>query len=132
MLELIEFFISRIVSSDKLTPAWNSLLDFLKESVNSSQANSTLGALRILEYFIKKVSLPDDRRFRRDLQDVTQRLLETAGIIAGKSFGIVTSSQQNIEVQPTGNFGYSGFYSVVEVSSSPKETVELPDSPVGS
>lgn len=108
MLELIEFFISRIVSGDKLTPAWSSLLDFLKESVNSSQANSTLGALRILEYFIKKVSLPDDRRFRRELQDVTQRLLETAGIIAGKSFGIVTSSQQNIEVQQTGNIGLFG------------------------
>uniref|UniRef100_A0A671RTL5 Protein dopey-1-like n=1 Tax=Sinocyclocheilus anshuiensis TaxID=1608454 RepID=A0A671RTL5_9TELE len=85
-----------------LVDSWPSLLALLKDSVQLSlPAPGQFLILGVLNEFILKNPTLESKKDQRELQDVTHKIVEAIGTIAGSSLEQTTWLRRNLEVKPS-------------------------------
>ncbi|XP_061479206.1 protein dopey-1 isoform X2 [Rhineura floridana] len=101
MLQFFFAYIQRIPVSN-IVDSWASLLLLLKDSVQLGlPAPGQFLILGILNEFIMKNPNLDNKKDQRDLQDVTHKIVDAIGAIAGSSLEQTTWLRRNLEVKPS-------------------------------
>ncbi|XP_060092514.1 protein dopey-1 isoform X1 [Heteronotia binoei] len=101
MLQFFFAYIQRIPVSN-LVDSWASLLLLLKDSVQLGlPAPGQFLILGVLNEFIMKNPTLDNKKDQRDLQDVTHKIVDAIGAIAGSSLEQTTWLRRNLEVKPS-------------------------------
>ncbi|XP_035686504.1 protein dopey-1-like isoform X1 [Branchiostoma floridae] len=109
MLQFLYVFLMRM-GNGTVMASWTSLLALLRESLSLDlPPPGVFLLLGILNQFVQKCPMLEDRRDRRDLQafaqrkvveDVTQKLLESCSTIAGSSLEQTTWLRRSLTVIP--------------------------------
>ncbi|CAH1798849.1 unnamed protein product, partial [Owenia fusiformis] len=87
--------------SGQLVDSWPALLGLLKEGLQLGllpQGQFLL--LAILNEFVQKCPMLEERKNQKDLQEITQKLLEACSNIAGSSLEQTTWLRRNLAVKP--------------------------------
>nr|XP_056712061.1 protein dopey-1 [Euleptes europaea] len=101
MLQFFFAYIQRIPVSN-IVDSWASLLLLLKDSIQLSlPAPGQFLILGVLNEFIMKNPTLDNKKDQRDLQDVTHKIVDAIGAIAGSSLEQTTWLRRNLEVKPS-------------------------------
>uniref|UniRef100_A0A8D0GIS9 DOP1 leucine zipper like protein A n=1 Tax=Sphenodon punctatus TaxID=8508 RepID=A0A8D0GIS9_SPHPU len=101
MLQFFFAYIQRIPVSS-LVDSWASLLLLLKDSIQLSlPAPGQFLILGVLNEFILKNPSLENKKDQRDLQDVTHKIVDAIGAIAGSSLEQTTWLRRNLEVKPS-------------------------------
>ncbi|XP_077431543.1 protein DOP1A isoform X3 [Vanacampus margaritifer] len=99
MLQFFYAYVQRIPVST-LVDSWPSLLALLKDSVQLSlPAPGQFLILGVLNEFILKNPNLESKKDQRELQDVTHKVVEAIGTIAGSSLEQTTWLRRNLEVK---------------------------------
>ncbi|XP_054596555.1 protein DOP1A isoform X2 [Nothobranchius furzeri] len=99
MLQFLYAYVQRIPVSS-LVDSWPSLLVLLKDSVQLGlPAPGQFLILGILNEFILKNPNLESKKDQRELQDVTHKVVEAIGTIAGSSLEQTTWLRRNLEVK---------------------------------
>ncbi|XP_077018453.1 protein DOP1A isoform X4 [Tamandua tetradactyla] len=101
MLQFFYAYIQRI-PVPSLVDSWASLLVLLKDSIQLSlPAPGQFLILGVLNEFIMKNPSLENKKDQRDLQDVTHKVVDAIGAIAGSSLEQTTWLRRNLEVKPS-------------------------------
>ncbi|XP_062837276.1 protein dopey-1 isoform X2 [Anolis carolinensis] len=101
MLQFFFAYIQRIPVSN-IVDSWASLLLLLKDSIQLGlPAPGQFLILGVLNEFIMKNPNLDNKKDQRDLQDVTHKIVDAIGAIAGSSLEQTTWLRRNLEVKPS-------------------------------
>uniref|UniRef100_A0A8C8SNF6 DOP1 leucine zipper like protein A n=1 Tax=Pelusios castaneus TaxID=367368 RepID=A0A8C8SNF6_9SAUR len=101
MLQFFFAYIQRIPVSS-LVDSWATLLLLLKDSIQLSLlAPGQFLILGVLNEFIMKNPSLENKKDQRDLQDVTHKIVDAIGAIAGSSLEQTTWLRRNLEVKPS-------------------------------
>ncbi|XP_049752185.1 protein dopey-1 isoform X3 [Elephas maximus indicus] len=101
MLQFFYAYIQRIPVPN-LVDSWASLLILLKDSIQLSlPAPGQFLILGVLNEFIMKNPSLENKKDQRDLQDVTHKIVDAIGAIAGSSLEQTTWLRRNLEVKPS-------------------------------
>lgn len=101
MLQFFYAYVQRIPVSN-LVDSWASFLVLLKDSNQLSlPAPGQFLILGVLNEFIMKNPTLDNKKDQRDLQDVTHKIVDAIGAIAGSSLEQTTWLRRNLEVKPS-------------------------------
>ncbi|XP_058517044.1 protein dopey-1 isoform X1 [Ochotona princeps] len=101
MLQFFYAYIQRIPVPN-LVDSWTSLLILLKDSIQLSlPAPGQFLILGVLNEFIMKNPTLENKKDQRDLQDVTHKIVDAIGAIAGSSLEQTTWLRRNLEVKPS-------------------------------
>ncbi|KAM9666103.1 protein DOP1A isoform 4-T10 [Trichechus inunguis] len=101
MLQFFYAYIQRIPVPN-LVDSWASLLVLLKDSIQLSlPAPGQFLILGVLNEFIMKNPSLENKKDQRDLQDVTHKIVDAIGAIAGSSLEQTTWLRRNLEVKPS-------------------------------
>ncbi|KAM5163832.1 protein DOP1A isoform 2-T2 [Mantella aurantiaca] len=101
MLQFFYAYVQRIPVSN-LVDSWTSFLILLKDSNQLSlPAPGQFLILGVLNEFIMKNPTLDNKKDQRDLQDVTHKIVDAIGAIAGSSLEQTTWLRRNLEVKPS-------------------------------
>ncbi|XP_028366427.1 protein dopey-1 isoform X3 [Phyllostomus discolor] len=101
MLQFFYAYIQRIPVPN-LVDSWASLLILLKDSMQLSlPAPGQFLILGVLNEFIMKNPSLENKKDQRDLQDVTHKIVDAIGAIAGSSLEQTTWLRRNLEVKPS-------------------------------
>ncbi|XP_048351284.1 protein dopey-1 isoform X2 [Sphaerodactylus townsendi] len=101
MLQFFFAYIQRIPVSN-IVDSWASLLLLLKDSIQLGlPAPGQFLILGVLNEFIMKNPTLDNKKDQRDLQDVTHKIVDAIGAIAGSSLEQTTWLRRNLEVKPS-------------------------------
>ncbi|XP_075718187.1 protein DOP1A isoform X2 [Rhinoderma darwinii] len=101
MLQFFYAYVQRIPVSN-LVDSWASFLALLKESIQLNlPAPGQFLILGILNEFIMKNPTLENKKDQRDLQDVTHKIVDAIGVIAGSSLEQTTWLRRNLEVKPS-------------------------------
>ncbi|KAM4865719.1 protein DOP1A isoform 1-T1 [Thomomys bottae] len=101
MLQFFYAYIQRIPVPN-LVDSWASLLLLLKDSIQLSlPAPGQFLILGVLNEFIMKNPSLENKKDQRDLQDVTHKIVDAVGAIAGSSLEQTTWLRRNLEVKPS-------------------------------
>ncbi|XP_033619246.1 protein dopey-1 isoform X4 [Fukomys damarensis] len=101
MLQFFYAYIQRI-PVPSLVDSWASLLILLKDSIQLSlPAPGQFLILGVLNEFIMKNPSLENKKDQRDLQDVTHKIVDAIGAIAGSSLEQTTWLRRNLEVKPS-------------------------------
>lgn len=86
----------------QLLDCWKSLLSLLKDGsqIASSQPLVQFHLLAILHEFVQKSPLIEDRKDQKDLQDVSQKLIDACTTVASGRLGQTRWLRRNLEVKP--------------------------------
>uniref|UniRef100_A0A8C5Q2B3 DOP1 leucine zipper like protein A n=1 Tax=Leptobrachium leishanense TaxID=445787 RepID=A0A8C5Q2B3_9ANUR len=99
--KLVFFVIDRIPVSN-LVDSWGSLLVLLKDSNQLNlPAPGQFLLLGVLNEFIMKNPTLENKKDQRDLQDVTHKIVDSIGAVAGSSLEQTTWLRRNLEVKPS-------------------------------
>ncbi|XP_041109188.1 protein dopey-1-like isoform X1 [Polyodon spathula] len=99
MLQFFYAYVQRIPVSN-LVDSWSSLLALLKDSVQLGLPSpGQFLILGVLNEFILKNPNLENKKDQRDLQDVTHKVVEAIGTIAGSSLEQTTWLRRNLEVK---------------------------------
>ncbi|XP_067845265.1 protein dopey-1 isoform X2 [Heptranchias perlo] len=99
MLQFFYAYVQRI-SVQNLVDSWPSLLTLLKDSVQLYlPPPGQFLILGVLNEFIMKNPNLENKKDQRDLQDVTHKIVEAIGTIAGSSLEQTTWLRRNLEVK---------------------------------
>ncbi|XP_020825547.1 protein DOP1A isoform X1 [Phascolarctos cinereus] len=99
MLQFFYAYIQRI-PVPSLVDSWTSLLILLKDSIQLSlPAPGQFLILGVLNEFIMKNPNLENKKDQRDLQDVTHKIVDAIGAIAGSSLEQTTWLRRNLEVK---------------------------------
>ncbi|XP_041535858.1 protein dopey-1 isoform X6 [Microtus oregoni] len=99
MLQFFYAYIQRIPVPN-LVDSWTSLLVLLKDSIQLSlPAPGQFLILGVLNEFIMKNPSLENKKDQRDLQDVTHKIVDAIGAIAGSSLEQTTWLRRNLEVK---------------------------------
>uniref|UniRef100_A0A668RQD7 DOP1 leucine zipper like protein A n=1 Tax=Oreochromis aureus TaxID=47969 RepID=A0A668RQD7_OREAU len=101
MLQFFYSYVQRIPVSS-LVDSWPSLLALLKDSIQLGlPAPGQFLILGVLNEFILKNPNLENKKDQRELQDVTHKVVEAIGTIAGSSLEQTTWLRRNLEVKPS-------------------------------
>ncbi|XP_073445768.1 protein DOP1A isoform X1 [Dendrobates tinctorius] len=101
MLQFFYAYIQRVPVSN-LVDSWASFLALLKESIQLNiPAPGQFLILGVLNEFIMKNPTLDNKKDQRDLQDVTHKIVDAIGAVAGSSLEQTTWLRRNLEVKPS-------------------------------
>lgn len=101
MLQFFYAYVQRI-PVQTLVDSWPSLLTLLKDSVQLYlPPPGQFLILGVLNEFIMKNPNLESKKDQRDLQDVTHKIVEAIGTIAGSSLEQTTWLRRNLEVKPS-------------------------------
>ncbi|KAK3097876.1 hypothetical protein FSP39_014063 [Pinctada imbricata] len=102
-VNMLQFFYAYVqqTSANQLIDSWSSLLTLLRDGMQLSLSPSgKFILLQVLNEFVQKMPSLDDKKNQRELQDITQRLLEMVAMIAGSSLEQTTWLRRNLAVKP--------------------------------
>uniref|UniRef100_A0A8C5WDK4 DOP1 leucine zipper like protein A n=1 Tax=Leptobrachium leishanense TaxID=445787 RepID=A0A8C5WDK4_9ANUR len=101
MLQFFYAYVQRIPVSN-LVDSWGSLLVLLKDSNQLNlPAPGQFLLLGVLNEFIMKNPTLENKKDQRDLQDVTHKIVDSIGAVAGSSLEQTTWLRRNLEVKPS-------------------------------
>ncbi|XP_064364785.1 protein dopey-1 isoform X2 [Dromaius novaehollandiae] len=101
MLQFFYAYTQRIPVTS-LVDSWASLLLLLKDSIQVGlPAPGQFLILGVLNEFIMKNPSLENKKDQRDLQDVTHKIVDAIGAIAGSSLEQTTWLRRNLEVKPS-------------------------------
>ncbi|NXG69818.1 DOP1 protein, partial [Baryphthengus martii] len=101
MLQFFYAYTQRIPVTS-LVDSWAALLLLLKDSIQVGlPAPGQFLILGVLNEFIMKNPSLENKKDQRDLQDVTHKLVDAIGAIAGSSLEQTTWLRRNLEVKPS-------------------------------
>ncbi|XP_053566454.1 protein dopey-1 isoform X1 [Bombina bombina] len=101
MLQFFYAYVQRVPVSN-LVDSWASLLTLLKDSNQLNlPAPGQFLILGVLNEFIMKNPTLENKKDQRDLQDVTHKIVDSIGSIAGSSLEQTTWLRRNLEVKPS-------------------------------
>ncbi|XP_071998138.1 protein DOP1A isoform X3 [Engystomops pustulosus] len=101
MLQFFYAYVQRVPVSN-LVDSWASFLSLLKESIQLNlPAPGQFLILGVLNEFIMKNPTLENKKDQRDLQDVTHKIVDAIGAIAGSSLEQTTWLRRNLEVKPS-------------------------------
>ncbi|KGL79332.1 Protein dopey-1 [Tinamus guttatus] len=101
MLQFFYAYTQRIPVTS-LVDSWGSLLLLLKDSIQVGlPAPGQFLILGVLNEFIMKNPSLENKKDQRDLQDVTHKIVDAIGAIAGSSLEQTTWLRRNLEVKPS-------------------------------
>ncbi|NXU45921.1 DOP1 protein, partial [Drymodes brunneopygia] len=101
MLQFFYAYTQRIPVTS-LVDSWAALLLLLKESIQVGlPAPGQFLILGVLNEFIMKNPSLENKKDQRDLQDVTHKIVDAIGAIAGSSLEQTTWLRRNLEVKPS-------------------------------
>ncbi|XP_031757573.1 protein dopey-1 isoform X2 [Xenopus tropicalis] len=101
MLQFFYAYVQRIPVSN-LVDSWASFLVLLKDSIQLNiPAPGQFLILGVLNEFIMKNPTLENKKDQRDLQDVTHKIVDAIGAIAGSSLEQTTWLRRNLEVKPS-------------------------------
>ncbi|NXH46481.1 DOP1 protein, partial [Dicaeum eximium] len=121
MLQFFYAYTQRIPVTS-LVDSWAALLLLLKDSIQVGlPAPGQFLILGVLNEFIMKNPSLENKKDQRDLQDVTHKIVDAIGAIAGSSLEQTTWLRRNLEVKPSPKIMVDGnnFESDVEDMLSP-------------
>ncbi|XP_078504257.1 protein DOP1A [Lissotriton helveticus] len=108
MLQFFYAYVQRIPISN-LVDSWSSLLTLLKDSIQLGlPAPGQFLILGVLNEFILKNPNLENKKDQRDLQDVTYKIVDCIGGIAGSSLEQTTWLRRNLEVKPSPKINADG------------------------
>ncbi|XP_051469327.1 protein dopey-1 isoform X3 [Apus apus] len=101
MLQFFYAYTQRIPVTS-LVDSWTALLLLLKDSIQVGlPAPGQFLILGVLNEFIMKNPSLENKKDQRDLQDVTHKIVDAIGAIAGSSLEQTTWLRRNLEVKPS-------------------------------
>ncbi|KAG9493699.1 hypothetical protein GDO78_001525 [Eleutherodactylus coqui] len=101
MLQFFYAYVQRIPVSN-LVDSWAAFFALLKESIQLNlPAPGQFLILGVLNEFIMKNPTLEIKKDQRDLQDVTHKIVDAIGAIAGSSLEQTTWLRRNLEVKPS-------------------------------
>nr|XP_009666596.1 PREDICTED: protein dopey-1 isoform X2 [Struthio camelus australis] len=101
MLQFFYAYTQRIPVTS-LVDSWASLLLLLKDSIQVGlPAPGQFLILGVLNEFIMKNPSLENKKDQRDLQDITHKIVDAIGAIAGSSLEQTTWLRRNLEVKPS-------------------------------
>ncbi|KAM4771624.1 protein DOP1A [Rhinophrynus dorsalis] len=101
MLQFFYAYVQRIPVSN-LVDSWASFLVLLKDSNQLNlPAPGQFLILGVLNEFIMKNPSLENKKDQRDLQDVTHKIVDAIGVVAGSSLEQTTWLRRNLEVKPS-------------------------------
>ncbi|XP_068137647.1 protein dopey-1 isoform X4 [Hyperolius riggenbachi] len=101
MLQFFYAYVQRVPVSN-LVDSWASFLVLLKDSNQLNlPAPGQFLILGVLNEFILKNPTLENKKDQRDLQDVTHKIVDAIGVIAGSSLEQTTWLRRNLEVKPS-------------------------------
>ncbi|MEE6476377.1 hypothetical protein FKM82_011056 [Ascaphus truei] len=101
MLQFFYAYVQRIPVSN-LVDSWASLFVLLKDSIQLNiPAPGQFLILGVLNEFILKNPTLENKKDQRDLQDVTHKIVDAIGAVAGSSLEQTTWLRRNLEVKPS-------------------------------
>ncbi|KAM6085457.1 protein DOP1A isoform 6-T7 [Theristicus caerulescens] len=101
---MLQFFYSytQRIPVTSLVDSWAALLLLLKDSIQVGlPAPGQFLILGVLNEFIMKNPSLENKKDQRDLQDVTHKIVDAIGAIAGSSLEQTTWLRRNLEVKPS-------------------------------
>ncbi|KAL3881558.1 hypothetical protein ACJMK2_027984, partial [Sinanodonta woodiana] len=102
-VNLLQFFYAHVqqVSSGQLVDSWTALLALLKDAQQLNlQPPGMFLLLQILYEFVMKTPAMEDKKNLKELQEISQKLLEAVALIAGSSLEQTTWLRRNYAVKP--------------------------------
>ncbi|RWS15080.1 protein dopey-1-like isoform X7 [Dinothrombium tinctorium] len=103
-VNMLQFFLAyiRVFPGTQLLEGWKSLLALLKDGlqVSASQPLAQFHLLAILHEFVQAAPLIEDRKDQKDLQDVSQKLVDACTNVAGARLAQTRWLRRNFEVKP--------------------------------
>ncbi|KAL5009879.1 hypothetical protein ScPMuIL_012184 [Solemya velum] len=116
-VNMLQFFYAYVqqASSSQLADSWISLLSLLKEvlQLNLSPPGQFL-LLEVLNEFVQRIPAMDDKRNQKELQDISQKLLEVVSAIGGSALEQTTWLRRNLAVKPGLQRDVTGSISMAE------------------
>ncbi|CAM1295861.1 DOPEY1 (predicted) [Pycnogonum litorale] len=109
---VLQFFLAYIQAqpSSYLQESWSSLVPLWKEGLQlTSQPQIHFLLLGILNEFVQKTPLPEDKKELRELQDIAQRLVEVCSDIAGSSLEQTNWLRRNLAVKTIPQYDCNDF-----------------------
>ncbi|XP_021360674.1 protein dopey-1-like isoform X2 [Mizuhopecten yessoensis] len=102
-VNMLQFFYAYVqqTSASQLVDSWNSLCSLLRDSLQLNLLPpGKFILLQILNEFVQKMPSLENKKNQKELQDITQKLLEAVGLIAGSSLEQTTWLRRNLAVKP--------------------------------
>ncbi|CAO3630393.1 unnamed protein product [Cunninghamella blakesleeana] len=128
LLRFTEIYCQEIIKPETLASLWPSISPFVKEYLSQASTYKTIlpGLLRYMTIVVDRfVSFSDDRKARKDAQDLYQRCVDYCILIAGKSFDqSLWSRRTNIYDDDQQNDTYS---TISSLSSPYPSTIHASD-----
>ncbi|XP_032413466.1 protein dopey-1 isoform X4 [Xiphophorus hellerii] len=125
MLQFFYAYVQRIPVSS-LLDSWPSLLALLKDSVQLGlPAPGQFLILGVLNEFILKNPNLESKKDQRELQDVTHKVVEAIGTIAGSSLEQTTWLRRNLEVKASPQIVVDGTNLEADVEGAPLPNLML-------
>ncbi|XP_072264674.1 protein DOP1A isoform X2 [Pyxicephalus adspersus] len=125
MLQFFYAYVQRIPVSN-LVDNWASFLVLLKDSNQLSlPAPGQFLILGVLNEFIMKNPTLDNKKDQRDLQDVTHKIVDAIGAIAGSSLEQTTWLRRNLEVKPSPKITVDGTTTESDVEDMLSPAMEI-------
>ncbi|KAJ8315121.1 hypothetical protein KUTeg_007271 [Tegillarca granosa] len=102
-VNMLQFFFAYVqqTSANHLVDSWSSILSLLREGqqLNLLPPGKFLLIL-ILNEIVQKMPSMENKKNQKELQDITQKMLEMVGLIAGSSLEQTTWLRRNLAVKP--------------------------------
>lgn len=123
-VNLLQFFFAYVQqhTGSQLLDSWPTLLSLIREVLAMGlQPPSTFILLHILNDFVQKAPSLEEKKAQKELQDITQKVLESVAVIAGTSLEQTTWLRRNYAVKP-GRQSELAEVDDAEADPDPKET----------
>ncbi|UYV67369.1 DOPEY1 [Cordylochernes scorpioides] len=115
-LSVLQFFLAYLqhTGAGQLTESWPSLLGLWRDGLQLASASPPVHflLLALLNEFVQRASLLEDKKDQKDLQDIAQKLIEACLSAAGASLEQTTWPWRNISVRAVPEAGSGGDGSV--------------------
>ncbi|ESO88953.1 hypothetical protein LOTGIDRAFT_154021 [Lottia gigantea] len=102
-INMLQFFYAYVeeITPTQIMDSWQSLLSLMKDSLQLNlPAPGQFLLLQILNEFVQKMPTMEDKKQQKELQDITQKILEAVSYIAGSSLEQTTWLRRNLAVKP--------------------------------
>ncbi|XP_074662898.1 protein DOP1A-like [Tubulanus polymorphus] len=100
-VSMLQFFYAYVqrTTATQLMDSWPSLLSLLKDGLQSNLVPPGIFLLQVIfNEFIHKTPSFEEKKDHKDVQEITQKLLEACSVIAGSSLEQVTWFRRNLAV----------------------------------
>ncbi|EDO38329.1 predicted protein, partial [Nematostella vectensis] len=99
ILQFFYYYMQRATQS-QLTNSRGSLISLMKEGLQLNQPPALFLMLVILQSYVQRLPLQEDKKARKELQDITQRLIEACNTVAGSSLEKAAWLSRSLAVIP--------------------------------